>query len=197
MTNTGRAGRVRAGPGRWPAYAVFLVGAGLCAWGLWLLAVSWFGDPERLLTLSESDRKSLAEHDRQIENLRQFVFGQRQAPQTATETHQEAADLERVVFHGAGGDDARANAALNLVRLQAQRFFVAQLWEEKVARAREQQRFLGYGLVGTGSVGFALMGWAVRRWRQTGRAKAPQPGPHDRAGEGAPETGGVPAGNSR
>jgi hypothetical protein len=150
-------------PGRRLAYVAHLAGAGLVAWGLWLLYGAWFGGPEGLRSLGEYDRRMLADHDDQIEHLRQLVLRQRPAPQTAVEAHNEYADLERLVLQGArndGADPTLPEAGLKLLNLKAQRRPVAELWKEKVARAREHDRILGDGVVG---VGLALLVWAGRR----------------------------------
>jgi hypothetical protein len=127
-----------------------------------MLAVSWFGSPERLFSLSERDRKMLAEHDRQIENLREHVLGRREAPTTAVESAVEWGELRRLVLHRAGENLTRAESALLLMRLNDQRPLVARLQKEKVAQARKQDRVGGLSIVGTG---FALA-WAIRRWRR-------------------------------
>lgn len=187
MTNTTHHRPAEMGQARrrplW-LWAACVAGCGLSALGVWVLAVSWFGSPEQLFSLSPTDRKMLADHDRRIEDLRELVLGRRQVPPTAVEGHVEAIELQRLVFHGAEKDPSRADSALMLMGLIYQRPLVARLQQEKVGQAREQDRVVGFGLVGSA---FALVGWAVRRWREAGRSKGgqehtpAQAEPHNRA----------------
>jgi hypothetical protein len=139
--------------------------------GAWVLCVSLFGSAERLFSLSKSDRTMLADHDRQIEDLRELVLGRRAPPPTAGEAHAEALEVRRLALHRAGGDSSRADSALMLMGLKTERPHVARLQQEKVAQARKEDRVVGFGLVG---IGFALAGWAGRRWREAGGSKGGQ-----------------------
>jgi hypothetical protein len=105
-------------------------------------------------------------------------------PSTAVEGHAEAIELQRLIFHGAEKDPSRADSALYLVGLMGQRPFVARLHEKQVVEARERDRVVGLGLVGSA---FALVGWALRCRRKACRAKGgpehtpERAGPHNRA----------------
>jgi hypothetical protein len=111
----------------------FLAGLGLCAGSLWLISASLFGGPERLLSLSTHDRELLAEHDRQIETVKN---SDRNYPQ----------------YEG---------KSIRLWQLEAERPDVKLLWEEKVSRARETDRRNGYeGLViGLGLLVWSIRRW--------------------------------------
>lgn len=163
LAATGQPG----GRARWLGAAV---AAGLFALGAWVLAASWLGGPELLYNLARSDRAMLADHDRRMEDLREVALGRREAPRTAAENHVEAYELQRLVFHRAGEDPPRAEAALRLIVLRGERFSVARLQEEKVAQARERDRVIGLGLVG---IGFALARWVVRQRRVAAGADIP------------------------
>src|SRR5215471_12618121 len=102
MTNTTRhkpAGMEQARRRAFWLRAACVAGCGLSALGLWMLCVSWFGSPEHLYCLSKSNRTMLADHDRQIEDIRELALGRRQAPPTAAEAHVEALELRRLVLY--------------------------------------------------------------------------------------------------
>ena len=130
------AGLALVPPGRRVAGMAFLVGLGLCLRAMSLLWFSSYGDPERLIGLSDFDRTMIAEHERRIERLKDQAKDLHQSP----------------------------NASIRLRELEEESaYLVNWLWREKVSRARERDRRNGYDLL---AAGFGLLVWSIRRWNR-------------------------------